>query len=79
MTKQTVKEREDFYLDAFEMLNKPRRIFQGLEINAKRQVKDYSPEELDLVLDMIKEAKLDFYAVTLPKFEKRVNELNKMD
>ena len=64
----------EFYLDPFEFLNKPRRIFMGLELLVDID-REHSEEEHELVLKIIEEAKNDFYNVTLPKFEEKINKI----
>ena len=73
---RTQQEQLDFYLDAFEMLNKPRRIFMGLEMQVNQAGDDYTEEEKELVLKIIQEAKEDFYKHTLPKFENEIKAIN---
>ena len=75
--KYTTKDEQlDFYLDAFEMLNKPRRIFMGLEMQVDLKGKEYTKAEKDLVVKIIREAQADFYKYTLPKFEAEIRKLS---
>lgn len=73
----SITKKEEFYLDPFEFIDKPRRVFMGLEVLAKRNQEKYPAKEKKLVLEIIEEAKKDFYAVTLPKFEKKIQSLTK--
>jgi hypothetical protein len=73
MTEKEYNEIE-YYVDVFELLNKPRRLFRGLSV-----LVDEAPEfDFDigraLVKKIIVEMEKDFYEITLPKFEKRINE-----
>ena len=75
--KYTTKDEQlDFSLDAFEMLNKPRRIFMGLERQGDLKGKEYTKAEKDLVVKIIREAQADFYKYTLPKFEAEIRKLS---
>lgn len=74
--KKEDQEQLDFYLDAYEVLNKPRRIFMGLQMQVDMKRGDYSKEERDLAIEIIKEAEKDFYKHTLPKFEKEIRALD---
>jgi hypothetical protein len=74
--KKEDQEKLDFYLDAYEVLNKPRRIFMGLEMQIKVRRAEYSKEERALAIEIIKEAEKDFYKNTLPKFEDKIRALN---
>lgn len=64
----------DFYLDAFELLNKPRRIFQGLAMQIEAY-HEYTEVEKDLALRMVKQMEKDFYQYTLPMFEDELQKL----
>lgn len=73
MTKDT-REKIEFYLDALEVLNKPRRIFMGLEYQIDVST-GYSDKEKSLARKIIKQACKDFYTYTLPKFEAEIKKL----
>lgn len=71
-----LEENIKFYLDPLEFLNKPRRVFMGLEyLLEKKKDEVESTEELELIKEIIREAQSDFYKITLPKFEKKINKL----
>lgn len=62
----------EYYVDVFELINKPRRLFRGLSVLA-----DEAPEfdfEIgrSLVKKIIAEMEKDFYKITLPKFDKKI-------
>lgn len=76
MEPKTDQEQLDFYLDAFEMLNKPRRIFMGLEMQVDKKGECYTKAERDLTIRIIREAQADFYKHTLPKFEAEIKSIN---
>ena len=71
MSKDKIQEGIDFYLDPFELLNKPRRIMQGLQfltqkINNKYKDDfdfDYSQEDVQTIHDILDELIPTFGAV----------------
>lgn len=65
----------DFYLDAFELIDKPKRVFMGLRMQVE-QDKDHSGKEKELVIKIIEKAEADFYERTLPGF---VGEIRLLD
>jgi hypothetical protein len=76
MKERTIEEKIEFYLDPFEFLNKPRRVFMGLELMVDNDI-DHTEEEKVLVKEIIKKAEKDFYEITLDKFDKKIRTLMK--
>ncbi len=73
----TFQEKIEFYLDPMEFINKPRRVFMGLEYKLEdvEYQEIYSKKAINLAKQIIQEAQKDFYKHTLPKFEKKIHSL----
>jgi hypothetical protein len=80
--KETNEEKIAFYLDPTEFLNKPRRVYMGLQYKLEDEDSQLElsgfkdPAKCKkLIIEIIKEAEADFYKYTFPKFDKRVREI----
>ena len=62
MNKEKIeKYREDFYLDPYELLNKPRRLFTGLRIRTKRLKQENLTKDYEEVIKLIDKLEKCFY------------------
>jgi hypothetical protein len=69
-----LKDKIKFYLDAREFLNKPKRIFMGLEFQTELllQKKEINKKQHDLIKKIIKQLEKDYYKHTLPQCEDEI-------